>query len=423
MALVALGGLIPLVRPEWSTFVLYLVAVLALLGVDLARTVPPAAVEVERRGDTTVRAGGQAHLQLQLTNRSARAFRGSVRDAWPPSAPTSPRHQELTIAAGDRRVVTTVVVPTRRGPCHADRVTVRALGPWRLAGRQRSTSLPWRLDVLPPFHARKHLPSKLARLRDLEGRSVVLHRGQGTEFDSLREYVVGDDVRSIDWRASARASDVMVRTWRPERDRHVLVVLDCGRTSAGRVGDAPRLDAGIEAALLLTVLAGRAGDRVDVLAWDRGVRGAVQGHAGADLVAATTSMLAVVQASLVETDWPRLGAEITRRARHRSLVVLLTALDPAPLRHGVLPLLPQLTRRHQVVLAAVSDPSVTQMLTDRGTLTATYRAGAAAGFVRERRAAADQLTQSGVEVVDALPDDLAPALADRYLALKAAGRL
>jgi uncharacterized protein (DUF58 family) len=102
---------------------------------------------------------------------------------------------------------------------------------------------------------------------------------------------------------------------------------------------------------------------------------------------------------------------------------LLTALDPAPLRHGVLPGLSQLTRRHQVVLAAVSDPSVTRMLADRHALTETYRAAAAAGFLRERRAAADQLVQAGVEVVDALPDDLAPALADRYLALKAAGRL
>jgi uncharacterized protein (DUF58 family) len=319
--------------------------------------------------------------------------------------------------------MTTIVRPTRRGPCHADRVTVRALGPWGLVGRQRSIRQRWRIDVLPPFNSRKHLPSKLARLRDLEGRTIVLQRGQGTEFDSIREYVVGDDVRSIDWRATARASDVMVRTWRPERDRHVLIVLDCGRTSAGRVGDAPRLDAGIESVLLLSALAGRAGDRVDVLAWDRGVRGAVQGQSGADLMAATTSMLANVDSSLVETDWSRLAAEIMRRARHRSLVVLLTALDPAPLRQSVMPVLPQLIVRHQLVVAAVSDPSVGQMLADRSDLTATYRAAAAAGFGHERQAVAERLTRSGVEVVDALPDDLAPALADRYLALKAAGRL
>lgn len=90
-------------------------------------------------------------------------------------------------------------------------------------------------------------------------------RGQGTEFDSFREYVAGDDVRAIDWRATARAADVLVRTWRPERNRHMLMLLDTGRVSAGRVGtggaDGTRLDASIEAALLLGGLAAAAAIR------------------------------------------------------------------------------------------------------------------------------------------------------------------
>jgi uncharacterized protein (DUF58 family) len=302
-------------------------------------------------------------------------------------------------------------------------VTVRSLGPWHLGGWQQSRRLPWRIDVLPPFHSRRYLPSRLAQLRDLEGRSVVLHRGQGTEFDSLREYVAGDDVRSIDWRATARTSDVMVRTWRPERDRHVMIALDCGRTSAGRVGDAPRLDASIEATLLLTALAARAGDRIDVLAWDRSVRGAAHGRADGQAMRAATSMLAHVQPSLLETDWQALQVEIARRALQRSLVVLLTSLDPAPLRSGLLPVIAQLTRRHLVVVGAVSDPSVTEMLRTRADLPTTYRAAAAAGFTTERRAVSAELVHRRVEVVDAPPDELAPALADRYLALKAAGRL
>lgn len=423
VAVVALFGLALLARPLWSTFWLSLFAIVVLIAVDLLRAAAPRDLDISRSGSTATRVSEPVELTLRLTNRSRRPFVGMIRDAWPPSAPTSPHHHDVTIAPGDRRAITTIARPSRRGPVRADRVTVRAMGPWGLSGRQRRVVLPWLVNVLPPFNARKHLPSKLARLRDLEGRTIVLQRGQGSEFDSLREYVVGDDVRSIDWRATARASDVMVRTWRPERDRHVLIVLDCGRTAAARVGDAPRLDAGIEATLLLTALASRAGDHVDLLAWDRGIRGAVQGQSGADLMATTTSMLARVEASLVETDWDRLVAEVSRRARRRSLVVLLTALDPAPLRNGALTVLPHLTRRHQVVLAAVSDPAVTKMLAERGDLASTYRAAAAAGFVRERRAASDELARSGVEVVDALPDDLAPALADRYLALKAAGRL
>ena len=114
----------------------------------------------------------------------------------------------------------------------------------------------------PHFDAMRYV---IGILRELDGNTSIQVRGQGTEFDSLREYVRGDDVRSIDWRATARAADVMVRTWRPERDRQVVLVLDTGRVSAGRVGDAPRLDAAMDAALLLAALASRAGARQDRL--------------------------------------------------------------------------------------------------------------------------------------------------------------
>ena len=131
--------------------------------------------------------------------------------------------------------------------------------------------------ALPPFHSRKPLPSRLAVLRQIDGRSAVRIRGAGTEFDSLRDYVDGDDVRSIDWRATARRRAPVVRTWQPERDRRVVLVLDTSRLSAGRVLDMPRLDASMDAALLLAPLASRAGDRVDLVAGDRRVRARVSG--------------------------------------------------------------------------------------------------------------------------------------------------
>jgi uncharacterized protein (DUF58 family) len=416
-------GVAVLVHPVWATLWLGTALLVLLLVVDAYRAPHPRDVALSRAGDTQVRLGETAEVLLRISNQAGRPLRGWVRDAWPPSAGAAPRSSRVDIPAGERRTLATTLRPIRRGARTPDRVTVRSLGPWGLAGRQKGVSAPWRVDALPAFLARKHLPSKLARLRDLEGRTIVLQRGQGTEFDSLREYVVGDDVRSIDWRATARSADVMVRTWRPERDRHVMIVLDCGRTSAARVGDAPRLDAAIEATLLLSALASRAGDRVDVLAWDRRVRGSVQGQTGADLLSAVTHLTAHVDPTLVETDWAGLVPEITRRSRHRSLVVLLSSLDPAPLSHGLMPVVPMLVRRHQVVLAAVGDPALAAMVADRSDLHETYRAAAAAGFTRERRAASERLQRLGVDVVDALPDDLAPAVADHYLALKAAGRL
>ncbi|OOK72970.1 hypothetical protein BZL29_5135 [Mycobacterium kansasii] len=172
--------------------------------------------------------------------RGRRRFRGHIRDAWPPSARGEPRSHQVNIGGGERQQLTTQLRPVRRGDQRAAVVTARSLGPLGLAGRQRSQPVPGKVRVLPPFLSRKHLPSRLAKLREIDGLLPTLIRGQGTEFDSLREYVVGDDVRSIDWRATARRSDVMVRTWRPERDRRVVLVLDTGRMAAGRVGVDPR---------------------------------------------------------------------------------------------------------------------------------------------------------------------------------------
>lgn len=396
---------------------------LLLAGVDLALAASVRRLRVTRDGETTVRLGEPAAVRVAVTNPGPRRLRGRLRDAWPPSAGAATQRHVLDVPAGETRRVTTVLRPTRRGDRHADRVTIRAVGPLGLAARQGSHRAPWAVRALPPFTSRAHLPSRLARLRELDGRSAVRVRGQGTEFDSLREYVAGDDVRSIDWRASARAADVMVRTWRPERDRRVLVVLDCGRTAAGRVGDAPRLDASMDAALLLAALASRAGDRVDLLAYDRAVRARVEAVTGAALLPSLVQAMAPVGASLVELDYRGLVSTVLARSSRRSLVVLLTALDPAPVEEGLLPVLDLLTRRHLVLLASVADPRVTEMAAARGDLDAVYEAAAAERTIAERRHAATRLRRLGVEVVDAGPDHIAPELADRYLALKAAGHL
>jgi uncharacterized protein (DUF58 family) len=385
-------------------------------------------LQLSRSGDTSVRLGEQAHVTLTVGNPGRRPLQAHLRDAWPPSSwepgteVAASRHR-LTVPPGERRRVTTVLRPTRRGDRQAHRVTIRSLGPLGLAARQGSHRSPWTIRVLPPFASRKHLPSKLARLRELDGRTSLLIRGQGTEFDSLREYIPGDDTRSIDWRATARRSAVAVRTWRPERDRHILIVLDTGRTSAGRVGDAPRLDAALDSALLLAALASKAGDRVDLLAYDRRVRASVQGRSATELLPSLVNAMAGLEPQLIESDARGMAATILHRAPHRSLVVLLTGLDTAPVDEGLLPVLPQLTHRHEVLIASVADPRLDEMAQARGSLEGVYEAAAAEQARADRRRTAQRLGRHGVTVVDASPSALPPALADAYLALKASGRL
>jgi uncharacterized protein (DUF58 family) len=427
--LAAIGSLpVGILAPSWTGMLAVNAPLSLAILCDYALAAPVRTLRFTRSGDTSVRLGDGAEIQLTIANPSRRRLRAQLRDAWPPSSwlpgtEQSASRQTLTIPAGERRRLTTVLRPTRRGDRHAERITVRSYGPLGLAARQGSHRVPWTVRVLPPFTSRKHLPSRLARLRELDGRTSVLTRGEGTEFDSLRDYVPGDDTRSIDWRATARQTTVAVRTWRPERDRHILIVLDTGRTSAGRVGDVPRLDAAMDAALLLTALATRAGDRVDLLAYDRRIRARVQGRSASDILPAVVNALAPLEPELVETDSRGLSSTALAHAPRRSLIVLLTSLEAAPIEEGLLPVLPQLTQRHTVLVASVADPHTEQMTRARGSIDAVYEAAAGAQAQAQRRRTSEQLQRHGVTVVDATPDTLAPELADAYLALKAAGRL
>jgi len=422
--LLALLGLLPvLVAPSLWTVLVVLLLVAAVCVADAAAAQPVSSLRLSRSGASACRLGASVEIALSVTNPGPRRLKGLVRDAWVPSAGASPRTHALDVPPGERRVLTTVLEPTRRGDRYPDRITVRSVGPLGVAARQGRHEVPWRVRVQPPFSSRRFLPERLARLRQLDGAVAVRVRGQGTEFDTLREYVEGDDVRSIDWRATARGQDVVVRTWRPERDRTLLLVVDTSRTSAGRVGDVPRLDAALDAALLLCALASRAGDRVDLLAFDREPRAAVEGVGGTELLPRMVDAMAGLEPALVESDGRRLVGEVLRRARRRSLVVLFTSLDTAPLEQGLLPLLPSLTSRHTVLLAAVADPRVEEMAVGSGSVEAAYDRASAERARTERRRLTALLRRRGVEVVDAPPEVFAPAVSDAYLSLKAAGRL
>jgi uncharacterized protein (DUF58 family) len=434
VALIALICILPIaISPQPAlTFVVLLAVLAALVSVDVALAASTRKLTCSRHGETAARLGQPVDAVLVVENTSGRRLRGQVRDAWAPSARAEPRMHAVNLAAGQQVRLVTRLQPVRRGDQRSALVTARSIGPLGLAGRQSSHRVPWQIRILPPFLSRKHLPSRLAKLRELEGMTPVLIRGQGTEFDSLREYVIGDDVRSIDWRATARRGDVVVRTWRPERDRRVVIVLDTGRTSAGRVGvdptasdpgGWPRLDWSMDAALLLAALAARAGDHVDFIAHDRVTRTGVYNASRTELLAQLVDAMAPLEPALVESDARGMVAAIQRRIRRRALVVLLTDLNASALDEGLMAVLPQLSAKHQVLLAAVSDPRVEQLATGRSDAAQVYDAAAAERARNDRRAIASRLRRSGVDVVDAPPEELAPELADHYLAMKASGRL
>lgn len=422
VALAALGAIPAALAESRNVAWLWIIGVVALALLDVWMAPRTSRVGVRRQAPGAVRLSQSVRTTLDVANLGRRRIRGAVRDAWQPSAGAASTRHAFSLAPGEVQSFGTMLRPTRRGDRQAGAVTVRTYGPLRLAGRQRSIEAPAHVRVLPEFASRRHLPSRLVQLREIDGRTAVRLKGAGSEFDSLREYVIGDDVRSIDWRGTARRGEVVVRTYRPERDRRVVIALDTARLSAARVGDAPRLDASIEATLLLGALASHAGDRVQATAFDR-VERARAASSGPQLMAELADALATVEPSLLEPDWPALVRLVQSRVSQRSLVVLLTTVDTSAMDSGLIEAVAALQRRHQVLVGSVEDPELGAMLADRSDAEAAYGAGAAARAMLEREAAATRLRQLGAEVVLSLPDDLAPAVCDRYLALKAAGRL
>lgn len=422
-------GLIPLIvlgtTGELALVVLgvWIGLCLVVAAIDLLLAASPRKLRVERGPVERIRLGETASPLLAIEVLGSRTFRGVVRDAWEPSAGGGRMRVRATIPAGERRLIRVNLLPTRRGTRRSAFVAVRSFGPLGVAARQASLKVPGELKVLPPFNARKHLPSRLARLRELDGRTSLMVRGQGTEFDSLRDYVRGDDIRSIDWRATARRQDLVVRTWRPERDRHVVIIIDSGRSSAARVDDEARLDTAIESALLLAALASRAGDHVEVLTLDRLVRARVQGVGAGQLLTEIVELMADVEPQLIEPDWDMVPALVASVTTQRSLVVLLSTHETPEQCESLFALIPQLARRHLTLVASVSDPDAQRFTTERLDAAAVYRAAAAERARLDARHVAEALAQLGADVLSATPKELPPQLADRYLALKKSGRL
>ncbi|MFJ4997509.1 DUF58 domain-containing protein [Microbacterium sp. NPDC088619] len=429
LALAVAVGIVPLVLaglaefPPYAALGIWVLLCVLLLVVDVLLAPNPRSVIVTRRVPTRARIGEPVPVSVALQNQGTRTLHAVIRDAWQPTAGAGEERQRLSVPPGERRRVSVPLLPRRRGELASEFVMIRSLGPLGLAGRQASHRVRGTIRVLPAFASRKHLPSRLARLRELDGNTSIQVRGQGTEFDSLREYVRGDDVRSIDWRATARAGTTMLRTWRPERDRHVVIIIDTGRTAAARVGDGTRVDAALEASLLLAALAARAGDHVHLLMYDRVVRARVTGVDGTALLPALTDAMAPVHARLVDTDWPGAFAAVRTLTTRPALIVVLTAQDAAESARGFLGAFPDASRATSILVGSVTDDGIADLAAQRGSREEIYLAAAAERTMRDAENVADAVRRAGGEAIAADPEALPPRIADRYLELKAAGRL
>ena len=423
-ALLALAVAVsPLGLPEGLLVVNGVLAVVAL--VDWARAVRPDVLGIERELPAVLALGGEGEVVWRLRNPTSRPVRVDLADELAPSLGYGTRRVRLTLPAGGGASARTTLRPRRRGRFAPTEMVLRVEGPLGLAARQGTVRRPGVLRVHPRYRSRHEAELRINRARLLEvGLRSTRGRGGGTEFDALREYSVDDESRRIDWAATARTGRPIVRTYRAERNQTVLCLLDGGRTMAARVAGVPRLEHAMDAVMMLTHVASRLGDRTGLLAFDSDVHVVVPPGDGAGQLGRVTEAMYDFEPALVESDYRGAFVETLTRFRRRALLVLFTELAEQALTETLLPALPLVLRDHLVVVASVTDPEVARWAgavpADAG---AAYRKAAAVASLAERRRVVARLRGLGATVVDAPPGELAPALADAYLTVKATGRL
>ena len=424
--------------------VLALVLVNALLllvaAVDWLLAPSPARLTVQRELPGVVSLDSEAAVTWSVRNPGRRPVNVRLADELVASLRPVDRRARLRVPGRGRATARTRINPSRRGLFAPQSVTVRVAGPLGLAARQRRLPLPGTMRVYPPFRSRREAELRLTKSRLLQvGLRAAQGRGGGTEFDSLREYNVDDEFRRIDWSATARAGKPIVRTYRAERNQTVIVMLDTGRTMAGRValavksvqqsvpGDPesiPRLDHAMDAVMMMTAVATRLGDRTGLVCFGDRVRAVVPPGAGRGQLNAVTEAMYRLDPQLAESDYRGAFVETLGRYRRRALLVVLTELADQAVDETLLPALPLVVRTHLVVVAAVRDPEVEfwgrAIPTDGSS---AFRKAAAVQALDRRRRTVARLRGLGVVVVDAVPGKLAPQLADAYLKVKATGRL
>jgi uncharacterized protein (DUF58 family) len=426
-ALLIVSVAVPLAvaRPgAWVVVAIALVAVVVLVIADFFAATKPGLVDVEREFPATLTLGERGELRWLVKNRSGRRTRVTVADALWPSFDATRRSSSFVVAGNRQHRFGAEIEPKRRGRFPFGAITIRILGPLRLVHRQQTRTVPGTLAVLPAYPSRDLMRTRM-RIPLETGIRSVRTRGTGTDFDQLREYRPGDDIRRVDWAATARQQKAIVREYRAERNQHVVAMLDNGRVMAGTVGDAPRVEHAMDAVLALTQVASKIGDNIGLVTFDNQVRGIVPVSNSKAQFARMTEAMYLLDPQYDESAYRAAFTTAASRFRRRSLFVVFTDLVESVVADSLLPALTALTRTHLVMVAAVRDPDVADWASTtrhRGT-GEVFRSAAAIASLNARDRTIAELSAIGVIVVDARPGELAVNVVDRYLELKAKGRL
>lgn len=381
---------------------------------------------VTRTAPPGLSVGREATIRYRWSHTLRRTVQLDVREALPAALDDgAPDLRHLDLAPGQTLEEVRTLVPARRGLAEDGLLYVRAGGPWNLAARQMKLARPWNLSIYPalPAATRLSLPAQIRRKREAGLRAVRM-LGEGRVFESLREWVPGDDTRTIDWKATARRGRPMARQYEDERRQHVLIVIDAGRQLTAESDGVPRLEKVLEAALALAQSAVEQDDNVGLLVFDDQIRHYVAPRRGKAAMRAVLEGLAGVEGRLVEPDYPAAFRYLALKSRRRAMTVLFTDVIDRTASEALLSRIGTLRPRHLPVAVTLRDPALERVASVRaGSVQTAYERAAAEDLLVERSDALATIRKAGVVVVDVPPAGAADAIVSQYRTLKRKGML
>jgi uncharacterized protein (DUF58 family) len=416
-ALILLAALNPAV---WLAVVGYHAVLLVLLVRDALRLPGRQGFTARRSIPQPFALGLQQPVQVTVSNPQAAALDAAIADHAPLALNATPRELLGRFDASGVLQVGYTAQPPHRGAFAFGTVDVRV---WRPRGfwiRQVRIPMAATAAVYPDVHAVRRYQLTLRRgVRILPGQRRARPPGTATAFAGLRDYQAGDDVRRINWKATARRDQPVTIEVEAERGQQAIIALDCGRLMTAPAGVLTKLDHAVNAALLLAWVAQSQGDRVGMMTFSDGVRRFAPPQRGPAQISRLNRMLYEVQPEYTEPDFAEAFTYLAHRVSRRSLVVVLTdVLDPEASRDLVAHAL-RLGTRHLVLVVAMADPEV---LAARDAPISTpgraYEWAAAEELLAARRQSFEVLHRGGVLGLDVTAGTLSPSLVERYLELK-----
>ena len=393
---------------------------------DIFRLPKPVDLELHRVWRSPPSLGIPSNVTIEVHNDGKRAVFARVTDETPCALRREPPTVEIAAAAGQTVQASYTILPAQRGDMPLGKLYIRYQSALRVAERWAVADLSGSARVLPNLEQAKQQTLFLIRSRQVEmERRRKRVRGLGREFESLREYRSGDELRNICWTATARRSKLITRVFQVERSQHVWIVLDAGRLLRAQILQAgsslrlSKLDYAVDAALALAQVAMHSGDRVGLLAYGRQIQQNVNAGRGASHLRQIVESLAVVRTEPYEADHARAARALLSENKRRSLIVWITDLAETASTPEVVEYALQMTRRHLVLFAAVGQPDLNELAARRPeTEEDMFRYIAAIEIVQRRELLLRRLRQQGVLALELMPGVLASALVNRYLDIK-----